>query len=266
MSYEPTTTHLYAGIVVRDREANSRLGTIGAIAARARDGMLYGLTAAHVIASEALSTDGTTLGAHDPSFPLVTTATVSGLPISCAISFVRISDEIYVAGSALPVSASGQLVDPISVIGQTVRKCSRGTHSSIARVTGIHCPLNIRSDGSQNVISYFDAIELSGQDEAVPLASAGDSGAAIMSERGEFVGIILAGLGSRFFVAPATVILEENGFALADVNMISAHNAAVMRKRNETSIDEFERERSCAQWSVVQEFATLVVLPKRAER
>jgi|GEM_PF-1639849 len=89
-------------------------------------------------------------------------------------------------------------------IGQRVKKTGAGSGETEGRVTAVSCRVEV--DYDQGTVAFKNVFQVKGITK--PFSTTGDSGALVINERGEAMGIVFAGNDSVSYVCPIEPILE----------------------------------------------------------
>jgi hypothetical protein len=219
-----------AGIRICDAAA-VRVGILGAILARNTDDALLGVTALQVASSESIFIPdlGIPIGErdsaviyHEPmqgAYPLV----------RAAVALIRIRSTVSISGRALPDTRSIGITSPVGALGQPVRKLALSGASTVGILSGVECPVHLRSKSTRTVKTYVGACEITWSDSDQPFSGPGDAGAPVVNERGELIGIVIGGARNRCFVAPLDQMIKETNTRLADRGALTKHNSVALK-------------------------------------
>jgi hypothetical protein len=211
---------LSAGMRITPQQQRTS-GLLGALAAD-RGGKVYGLTARHVlshgVSTVVLDCQQRILGQWRRSGPISSKLE----PMADAIGLFRVSptclvDAAYEGIPTLPPPAS---IDEL--LGQRVHKMdARGRRPAI--VTRLYGSIRLVQPTGGPSLRYLGAVELE-PEASHGFSVRGDAGALVLTEAGQPFGILIAGSGRRYFVAPLMPVLLDHKLRLLTPRDAAIHN------------------------------------------
>jgi hypothetical protein len=250
---------VYAGMSVRVGTSGP-VGKLGLLVVQGPENRICGITAAHLadVRSELLSQEtscvvGVRKAAHSAAERLRVFR-----PIDAALALVEINSAALISEGEPCGGQTPRTVDPADVFGHAVIR-SGATRAAAGRLTGLACPIHLIETQSHSLCSYYGALEVTWRDESEPFGQMGDSGAAVTTEQGDLLGLIIGGTHDRCLVAPLYSFMAANGLRFCDSPSIAAHNTrAVLQERAVGVSADAPLPTATSSWPVVTNFGKSV--------